>query len=150
MASKKSKSSQEYIDKLTKTMDAFNATLLNYVNLIEKYADKKDMDVDRVKKLLKILYDESPLECLQRSAQKLVDNAEQIIKCDEKYFLNDMDYEKYIKNNSNYDVMQRNIIKKMKDKFHGLSRGEKNEIWKITNVLLQHAMEYQMLQNDYY
>lgn len=126
---------------LTDIAERFTEVIVQQIDLIESVIGTTD-DIKKVRELVAFLNKESPLEILQRSADKIWEYRQRITDKDEKYFLSTKDYEKYIVQGSSYSKFQYRIADEIKQKFSSLDTKKKEEMWRIVNIMLQIVIQY--------
>jgi len=127
--------------------DEFHKTLGKLLNLVESKSD--DADIDRLKRMIKICKEEDPTFLITRCQNKLWDSRDQIKTRDSSYFLNQLDYSKYIRAGSQSEAFQYRLITLVKREYASLTTSEENEIWEITYDMLKCAAKYKFLTKDY-
>lgn len=119
----------------------FNAKIAEQVEFIASVIGEND-DIKRAKELIALIVSESELEILERSKDKLWTFRHQIVKNDEKFFLETKEYEKFIVQGSSYAAFQHKVAAQIKSQFPKLKKEDKLRMWTITNHLLQIVIQY--------
>jgi hypothetical protein len=120
------------------------------ISKVLKIVDSKlpnDIEVDRLKRLIRIGRDEEPLMIINRCKDKIWNSRDQIRARDQDYFLN-RDYDEYIKKDQNQMFIE-GLIGLFKQSHDLLNEKELDILWKINNQLLNDICEYKILIGDY-
>lgn len=115
-----------------------------------KVVDSKrpgNIEVDRLKRLIRIARDEEPLLIINKCKDKIWDSREQILAEDEEYFINKK-YDEYIKKDGNQRFIE-GLVELFKQGRHLLSDKEKAYVWKVNKQLLADVVKYKMLIGDH-
>jgi hypothetical protein len=117
---------------------------------ILKVVDSKrpnDLEVDRLKRLIRIARDEEPLLIMNKCKDKIWDSRLQIRGKNMDYFLS-RDYNEFVKKDGNQMFIESliNLVKRSREE---LNEKEIAFIWKVNNKLLDDVCEYKILTEDY-
>jgi len=130
-----SKIIQDFHSQIAKTLKVVDSKLPN------------NIEVDRLKRLVRIARDEEPLMIINRCKDKIWDSREQILAENEDYFLS-KEYDEYIKKDENQMFIE-GLIGLFKQSHHLLSDKERAYVWKINKQLLNDVIQYKMLVGDH-
>jgi hypothetical protein len=106
-----------------------------------------DIEVDRLKRLIRIARDEEPLMIINKCKDKIWDSREQIREKNKDYFLQ-KEYGEYIRKDKNQMFIE-GLIGLFKQSHKMLNKKEMEIIWKINNKLLDDICEYKILIGDH-
>lgn len=127
-------------------VQAFSTDLSHMLKLIDnKLAG--NLEVDRLKRLIRIARDEEPLMIINRCKDKIWDSREKILAEDEEFFLS-RKYDEYIKKDGNQMFIE-GLINLFKNGRKMLSEKESKFMWTIIKRLLATITEYKLLIGDY-
>jgi hypothetical protein len=124
----------------------FHSQLSKVLKLIDSKIPN-DIEIDRLKRLIRIARDEEPLMIINKCKDKLWNAREQIRTKDKTYFLK-KEYNEYIKKDGNQMFIE-GIIGLIKQSHTMLSEKELEVVWKINNKLLDDVCKYKILIGDY-
>ena len=133
--------------------DEINEVIENFHSVISKIlkmVDSKipgDIEVDRLKRLVRMARDEAPLIIITKCKQKIWDSREQILARDENYFLKKK-FGEYIKKDKNQMFIE-GLIDLVKRGYNMVSDKEKDYIWNLNKQLLEYVIRYKMLTGDH-
>lgn len=141
-----SETKEDTQQKISKTVQSFHTGISKML----KVTDSKlpgNIEVDRLKRLIRIARDEEPLMIINKCKDKIWDAREKILSEDEDYFIK-KEYDEYIKKDGNQMFIEGliNLFKQSKDM---LSDKEKAYVWKVNKQLLADVTTYKILINDY-
>lgn len=120
------------------------------ISKIFKIIDAKtpgNLEIDRLKRLVRIARDEDPLNIINKCKDKLWDSRERILERDQKFFMNNT-FGQYIKKDENQMFIE-SMINLIQTNVDNLSAKEKDYIWKIIQGLLDQVTVYKILIGDY-
>ena len=122
----------------------------SHISKILKIIDSKipnHIEVDRLKRLIRIARDEEPLLIINKCKDKFWDSRTHIREKNKEYFLA-KDYNGYIKKDGNQMFIEA-LVSLVKQSHDMLNEKEMEIIWKINNQLLDYVCEYKILIGDY-
>jgi hypothetical protein len=126
---------QDFHSQISKTLKVVDSKLPN------------NIEVDQLKRLIRIARDEEPLMIINKCKDKIWDSREQILSENVDYFLA-KEYDEYIKKDTNQMFIE-GLIGLFKQSHHLLSEKERAYVWKINKRLLQDVIRYKMLIGDH-
>jgi hypothetical protein len=132
--------------KIFKLVVKFNSVISKIIKLIEA-TEPNNIEIDRLKRLARIAKNEEPLFIINRCKDKIWNSREHIIEKNEKFFMDDDQFNQYIKHDRKEPFI-RALMKIVQDGFTKLNENEKNHIWKIIKDLLKYVTEYKILIDD--
>jgi hypothetical protein len=132
--------------KISLIIHGFHSQIAKLLKIIDSKLPN-NIEVDRLKRLVRIARDEEPLLIINKCKDKIWDSRKQIRERDKEYFLN-KEYDEYIKKDKNQLFIE-GLIGLFKQSHELLNEKELGVIWKINNQLLDNVCEYKILINDY-
>lgn len=132
--------------KMGKVLDEFHKCIFKILKCVDDKLSN-NIEVDRLKRLVRIARDESPFEIIDRCKNKIWDSREHIINKNEEYFLKNS-FDKYIKKDENQMFIQ-SLVQLFRDNHDQLTAQEKNYIWGLNLKMLNCVTEYKILTGDY-
>lgn len=133
-------------DKICEIIEVFHSNIAKLLKMANVKL-KGNIEIDRLKRLIRIARDEAPFSIITKCKDKIWSSRDQIIKNDEKFFLNKQ-YDEYIKEDENKDFIH-TLIKLFKSGFEQTNNKEKKIMWDVINKLLKNVTEYKLLTGDY-
>lgn len=121
-----------------------------HISQLLKLIDAKlagNLEVDRLKRLIRIARDEEPLMIINKCKNKIWDSREKILAEDEAFFIS-KDYNEYIKKDGN-QVFIESLINLFKNGRNLLSKKENSHMWAVVKQLLATVTEYKIAIGDY-
>jgi hypothetical protein len=115
-----------------------------------KMVDSKltgNLDIDRLKRLIRITRDESPLLIIDSCKEEIWADREQILAENENYFIK-KDFDEFDDHDENTEFLK-NLVHLIKETLTLFSKKEKTQIWKINKNILQNVVQYKILTGDY-
>lgn len=138
-------SAKEKEIELNKTVDGFHTELSNVLKIVDAKAPG-DIEVDRLKRLIRLARDEDPLYIITRSKDKVWDSRNNILAENEDYFLSTK-FEQYIKKDGNQRFIEA-LLTLVQNGYAAMTPKEKSYMWNINKRILQHVIKYKMLIGD--
>lgn len=132
--------------KISFIVHSFHSQIAKVLKIVDSKLPN-DIEVDRLKRLIRIARDEEPLMIINKCKDKIWDSRDQIRKKDDEYFLQ-REYDEYIKKDENQMFIE-GLIGLFKQSHDLLSKKEIEILWKINNKLLDYVCEYKILIGDY-
>lgn len=127
-------------------VQTYNRHAVKILNLAVHYAPD-DPNIDWLKRIIKIVRNESPTMIIEKGLDKLWDNRENILKKDVEFFKY-CSLDKYIKKDEN-KVWLDEIVKLVRQKYFDLSLKEQDIIWSHIQVMLECVIKYRLNMGDY-
>ena len=106
-----------------------------------------NLEVDRLKRLIRIARDEEPLMIINKCKDKIWDSRKQILDENEEFFISKK-YEEYIKKDGNQMFIE-GLINLFKNSRHMLSEKERKFMWVVIKRMLSAVTEYKIIIGDY-
>jgi hypothetical protein len=132
--------------KISEIIHDFHSQIAKVLKVIDSKLPG-DIEVDRLKRLIRIARDEEPLLIINKCKNKIWDSREQIVGKNEDYFLT-KEYDEYIKKDGNQMFIE-GLIGLFKQSHHLLSEKERDHVWKLNNQLLEDVIEYKLITDDF-
>ena len=132
--------------KVSVVLQTFSSDIAQLLKLVDnKLAG--NLEVDRLKRIIRIARDEEPLLIINKCKDKIWDSREKILAEDEDFFVAKK-FDEYIKKDDNQMFIE-SLIALFKSGFGSLSAKEKKFMWSIVQRLLETVAEYKILIGDY-
>jgi hypothetical protein len=132
--------------KISAIVQSFSSDISQLLKIVDaKLAG--NLEVDRLKRVIRIARDEEPLLIINKCKDKIWDSREQILAEDEDFFISKR-YDEYIKKDENQMFIE-GLINLFKSSRSLLSEKESKFMWATVKHLLATVTEYKMLIEDY-
>jgi hypothetical protein len=132
--------------KISAIVQSFSSDISQLLKIVDaKLAG--NLEVDRLKRVIRIARDEEPLMIINKCKDKIWDSREQILAEDEDFFISKR-YDEYIKKDENQMFIE-GLINLFKRSRSLLSEKESKFMWATVKHLLATVTEYKMLIEDY-
>ena len=132
--------------KISAIVQSFSSDISQLLKIVDaKLAG--NLEVDRLKRVIRIARDEEPLMIINKCKDKIWDSREQILAEDEDFFISKR-YDEYIKKDENQMFIE-GLINLFKSSRSLLSEKESKFMWSTVKHLLATVTEYKMLIEDY-
>lgn len=135
--------------KISIIIQQFNRHLSKILKISQE-VDKDNIDLEWIRRVVRILRDENPPLVLERCINKLWDNSEQIIARDKNFFIdniNDLN-KKYIKNDERKEWIE-GIVDYLRKKADILTKDQTEDVWDCLNGMLENVIKYRILIGDF-
>jgi hypothetical protein len=130
-------------------MEYFNRQISNVFKIVDmKDEISSNANVDRVRRMVKILRHEAPLLMLERSVDKLWDNKDAIMSRNLDFLMAKENSNKYIKNDERKEWLE-NLFNLIRNKYSELDKSETEYLWKCIDNMLKCAIKYRILQGNF-
>lgn len=134
------------IDKKIELANAFNRQLGKIIRIAESKIGRSDLNLSRLKDLIKLGKDADVCYVMERSKTKIWEVRTFIENEDESYFLN-IDYGKKISDENKNKGYIEELIAAVKNTFPELKPVEKKEVWICLKIMLKSIIDYMIICN---
>jgi hypothetical protein len=124
------------------------ANVFKFIDNNDRYKYKYDDKIDWVRRLIKIARDEDPPAVLERCVDKLWDNRDAILAKDEIFLLDQKIVNKYVKQDERQKFIT-DLIGYIRENIKIAPPEDKDYMWKCIHNMLQAAIKYRLLKNDF-
>ena len=132
--------------KISAIVQSFSSDISQLLKIVDAKLPG-NLEVDRLKRIIRIARDEEPLMIINKCKDKIWDSREQILAEDEDFFISKR-YDEYIKKDENQMFFE-GLINLFKSSRSLLSEKESRFMWSTVKHLLATVTEYKMLIEDY-
>jgi hypothetical protein len=133
--------------KLDKILFAFNRQLSKIIKMADQ-VDPNNADIDWIRRMLRILRDDSPSLVLEKCIDKFCDNSEQIIARDTDFFVTKHNFDEDVDENDNKEWVV-GIINMIKEKQALLLPDQLSCMWDCLNKMLECIVQYRIITGDF-
>ena len=132
--------------KISAILQSFSSDIAQLLKIVDAKLPG-NLEVDRLKRLIRIARDEEPLMIINKCKDKIWDSREKILAEDEEFFISKK-YDEYIKKDENQMFIE-GLINLFKSSRSLLSKKENKFMWGTVKHLLATVTEYKILIGDY-
>lgn len=136
----------ENLAELDRVCKEFHSCISKILNVVDSKLPG-NLDIDRLKRLIRLARDEDPLLVISKCKDKIWDAREHILTENEEFFLN-KEYDQYIKKDANQAFIE-TLVTLVKEGHQSLSDEEKKYVWEVNKDLLTAVTEFKLLTDDY-
>ena len=133
-------------NKISLIVQSFSTDISQLLKIVDAKLPS-NLEVDRLKRLIRIARDEEPLLMINRCKDKIWDSREKILAEDDEFFISKK-YAEYIKKDENQMFIE-GLIHLFKNGRTLLSEKESKFMWSTIKHLLATVTEYKILIGDY-